>query len=137
MVGATCQVMMAEGGEKSDENIVDENLVMKRNYTSAIWIYVGFRRDDVLQTQVLCVKHAEQLLQLLEETQPTSITTCSTTIKTYTNNSKLTPSLTVQLMICKLQYLFIYCKLYHHRNTEQCYRTSQIFLISCMSGLDL
>ena len=37
-----------------------------------------------------CVKHAEQLLQLLEETQPTSITTCSTTIKTYTNNSKLT-----------------------------------------------
>ena len=36
-----------------------------------------------------CVKHAEQLLQLLEETQPTSITTFNTTIKTYTNNSKL------------------------------------------------
>ena len=35
------------------------------------------------------VKHAEQLLQLLEEIQPASITTCNTTIKTYTNNSKL------------------------------------------------
>ena len=53
-----------------------------------------------------CVKHAEQLLQLLEETQPTSITSCNTTIKTYTNNSKLTLAI-VQLIICKLQYLFI------------------------------
>ena len=44
--------MMAEGGEKSDENVVDEDLVVKRNNASAIWTYFGFRRDDVLQ--VLC-----------------------------------------------------------------------------------
>ena len=87
--GGDCQVMMAEGGEKSDENVVDEDLVVKRNSTSATWTYFGLRRDDVLQTQVLC-KTWQQLLQLLEEIQPTSITTCSTTIKTYTNNSKLT-----------------------------------------------
>ena len=37
-----------------------------------------------------CVKHGEQLLQLLEEIQPTSNTICNITIKTYTNNSKLT-----------------------------------------------
>ena len=49
-----CQVMMAEGGEKSDKNVVGVNLVVKRNSTSAIWTYFGFRRDDVLQTQVLC-----------------------------------------------------------------------------------
>ena len=52
--GGDCQVMMAEGGEKCDENVVDEDLVVKRNSTSAIWAYFGFRRDDVLQRQVLC-----------------------------------------------------------------------------------
>ena len=31
-----CQVMMAEGGEKSDENVVGEDLVVKRNGTSAM-----------------------------------------------------------------------------------------------------
>ena len=50
--GGDCQVMMAEGGEKS--HVVDENVVVKRNSTSAIWTYIGFRRDNVLQTQVLC-----------------------------------------------------------------------------------
>ena len=48
--GGDCQVMMAEGGEKSDENVVDEDLVVKRNSNSAIWTYFGFRGDDVLQT---------------------------------------------------------------------------------------
>ena len=48
--GGDCQVMMAEGGEKSCENVVDKDLVVKRNSTSAIWTYFGFRRDDVLQT---------------------------------------------------------------------------------------
>ena len=52
--GGDCQVMMAEGGEKSHENVFNEDLVVKRNSTSAIWTYFGFRRDDVLQTQVLC-----------------------------------------------------------------------------------
>ena len=84
--GGVCQVMMAVRGEKSDENMVDEDLVVKRNSTSAIWTYSGFRRDDVYRC---CVKHAVQLLRLLEEIQPTSITTCNTT-KTYTSNSKLT-----------------------------------------------
>ena len=45
---------MAEGGEKSDENVVDEDLVVKRNSTSARWTYSGFRRDNMFQTQVLC-----------------------------------------------------------------------------------
>ena len=52
--GGGCQTMMAEGGEKSDENVVDKDLLVKRNSTSAIWTYFGFRRDDVLGTQVLC-----------------------------------------------------------------------------------
>ena len=52
--GGDCQVMMAEGGEKSNENVVDVHLVVKRNSTSAIWTYFGFRRDDVSKTQVLC-----------------------------------------------------------------------------------
>ena len=52
--GGDCQVMMTEGGQKSDENVVDEDLVVKRNSTSAIWTYFGYRRDDVLQTQILC-----------------------------------------------------------------------------------
>ena len=43
----------AEGGEKGDENAVDEDPVVKRNSTFAVWTYFGFRRDDVLQTQVL------------------------------------------------------------------------------------
>ena len=51
-LGGDCQVMMAEGGEKSHENVVDEDLVVKRNSTSATWTYFGFRRDDMLQTQV-------------------------------------------------------------------------------------
>ena len=46
---------MAEEGEKSEENVVaDEDLVVKKKSTSAIWNYFGFRRDDALQTQVLC-----------------------------------------------------------------------------------
>ena len=45
---------MAEKGENSEENVVDEDLVVKKNCTSAIWSYFGFRSDDVLQTQVLC-----------------------------------------------------------------------------------
>ena len=46
-------VMMAEGGEKSDENVVDEDLVVKRNSTIwhyAIWTYFGFRRRRVTGT---------------------------------------------------------------------------------------
>ena len=34
--GGDCQVMMAEGGEKSDENVVDKDHVVKRNSTTAI-----------------------------------------------------------------------------------------------------
>ncbi|XP_065105792.2 E3 SUMO-protein ligase ZBED1-like [Paramisgurnus dabryanus] len=46
---------MAEESERSEENVVsEEELVVKRNSTSAIWNYFGFRRDDALQTQVLC-----------------------------------------------------------------------------------
>ena len=45
---------MTEGGEKSHENVVDEELVLKRESTSAIWAYFGFRRVDVLQTEALC-----------------------------------------------------------------------------------
>ena len=52
--GSDCKVMLTEGGEKSDENVVNEDPVMKRNSTSATWTYFGFRRDNVLQTQVLC-----------------------------------------------------------------------------------
>ena len=48
--GGDCQVMMAEGGEKTHENVVDEDLVGKTNSTSARWTYSGIRRDDVLQT---------------------------------------------------------------------------------------
>ena len=55
-----------------------------------------------------CVKHAEQLLQLLEETQPTSITTCNTTIKTYKNNSKLMLA-TINYIINNMETLvFVY-----------------------------
>ena len=53
-------------------------------YVNSVWIQERRR-----VTNRYCVKHAEQLLQLLEEIQPTSITTCKTTIKTYMNNSKL------------------------------------------------
>lgn len=45
---------MAKEGEKSEENVSDKDLVVKKNSTSAIWNYFGFRRNDVLQTQVLC-----------------------------------------------------------------------------------
>ena len=40
--GGDWQVMMTEGGEKSHENVVDEDLVVKRNSPSAIWTYFGF-----------------------------------------------------------------------------------------------
>ena len=82
-----CQVMMAERGEKGHENVVEEDLVVKRTSTSAICTYSG---ETTCYKHKYCVKHAEQLLQLLEETQPTSITTCNTIMETYTNNSKLT-----------------------------------------------
>ena len=35
--GDDCQVMMAEGGERNHENVVDEDLAVRRNSTSAIW----------------------------------------------------------------------------------------------------
>ena len=92
--GGDCQVMMAEGGERSHENVVDEDLVMKRSNTSAIRTYSGFRRDDVLQHR--------------EETQPTSITNCSTTIKTDTNNSNLTLAV-VNCTVNNMQTLIFVC----------------------------
>ena len=49
--------------------------------------------------------------------------------------TNVSQSLTVKLIIRKLQYLFIYRKLYRHRNIELCYRTSQIFLISCRPNM--
>ena len=43
---------------QADEALVslklEEDLVVNRKGTSSIWIYFAFRRDDVLQTQVLC-----------------------------------------------------------------------------------
>lgn len=36
-------------------------------------------------------------------------------------------------MICNLEYLFIYPKLYRHRNIEQCYHKSHIFHISIIT----
>ena len=69
--------MMAEGGEKSDENVVDEDLVVK----TALLLH-GLILDSgemMCYKHKYCVKHAKQLLQPLEETQPTSITTCNTT----------------------------------------------------------
>ena len=36
--GGDCQVIMAEGGERSDENVVDEDLVVKRNSTECVMI---------------------------------------------------------------------------------------------------
>ena len=84
--GGDCQVTMAEGGEKCDQNVVDEDLEVKSNSTSAIWTYMDSGETTCYKHRY-CVKHAEQLLQLLEEIQPT---TCNTTIKTYTNNLKLT-----------------------------------------------
>ena len=53
-----------------------------------------------------CVIHAEQLLQLLEEIQPSFITTCNTTIKTYMNNSKLTLAI-INCIVNNMQTLFI------------------------------
>ena len=35
-------------GEESEENVVDENVTVKKNSTSAIWNYFGFRRDSML-----------------------------------------------------------------------------------------
>ena len=50
--GGDCQVIMAERGEKSDENVVNEDILVKSNSTSATWTYFGFRRENVLQTQI-------------------------------------------------------------------------------------
>ena len=36
--GGDCQVIMAEGGERSDENVVEEDLVVKRNSTESVLI---------------------------------------------------------------------------------------------------
>ena len=36
--GGDCQVMMAEGGEKSHENVVDKDLVVKRRSTECVLI---------------------------------------------------------------------------------------------------
>ena len=36
--GGDCQVMMAEGGEKSQENVADEDLVVKRKSTECVLI---------------------------------------------------------------------------------------------------
>ena len=50
-----CQVMMAEGGEKCNENVVHEDLVVKRNsteYVLIVWVcmyvcmYVGMYQGD-------------------------------------------------------------------------------------------
>ena len=35
--GGECQVMMAEGGERSDENVIDEDLVVKRNSSECVF----------------------------------------------------------------------------------------------------
>ena len=77
--GGGCQVMMAEGGEKSHENVVDKDLAVKRKSSS--------------------------------HTQPTSITTCNTTIKTDRNNSVLTLAI-INCMVNNMQtaifvYLFV------------------------------
>ena len=111
--GGDCQVMMAERGEKSHENVVEEHLVVKRNSTSAIWTDSGFRRDDVLQTQVL--SKTCQAVVAPSRGNTTSITTCNTTI-TPTPTIQRYPSLTAWLIICKIQYLFIYRSVIaHHR----------------------
>ena len=118
--GGDCQVMMAEGGEKSHENVVDEDLVVKKQHLCYTYCIFGFRREEVLQTQVLC-KTCEQLLQVLEEIQPTSITTCNTT-KTYTNNSKPTLATINCIVNNMLTSIYVYY-VYRHCNTELCYRT--------------
>ena len=73
------------------------------------------------------VNHAEQFLHLLEETQPT---TYNTTVKIYMNKLKLRLAIINCLVYYMQTSIFVYHKLYCHRNIEQCYRTSQIFLIS-------
>lgn len=47
---------MATGGESDDvrEDEVEEELVGKKNGTSLVWKYFGFKRDDVLQADVIC-----------------------------------------------------------------------------------
>ncbi len=42
------------GVETSEENDSSEELVPKKNGTSEIWQYFGFKREDVSQMQVLC-----------------------------------------------------------------------------------
>ncbi len=42
------------GVETSEENDSSEELVPKKNCTSEIWQYFGFKREDVSQMQVLC-----------------------------------------------------------------------------------
>lgn len=47
-------VVMADGKETSKENVGDEEeLRAKKNSTSVIWKYFGYKRDAVLQKQVL------------------------------------------------------------------------------------
>ena len=50
--GGDCQVMMAEGGEKSHENVVNEDLVVKRNSTSALWTYFRIQERENLCRQL-------------------------------------------------------------------------------------
>ena len=59
--GGDCKVVMAEGGEKSNGNAANKDLVVKRNSTECVLI----DRQRVTNTG----------------------TTCNTTIKTYMNNS--------------------------------------------------
>ena len=44
---------MVEAGEQGGEH-ADETFMPKRKSTSAIWQYLGFKREDNLQSQVLC-----------------------------------------------------------------------------------
>ena len=58
--GGDCQVMMDEGGEKSDENVVDKDLVVKK---TALLLYglILASGEKMCYKHRYCVKHAEQL----------------------------------------------------------------------------
>lgn len=47
-------VVMAESTESCQEDNVGEELVPKKNSSSVIWKYFGYKREDTLQAQVLC-----------------------------------------------------------------------------------
>ena len=81
-----------------------------------------------------CVKHAKQLFQLLEKTQPTSITTCNTTRKAYMNNSKLTLAI-INCIVNNMQTsIFVYSS--QVISSSQYWTVlSHIFLISCRPRL--